>query len=74
VQTQRARVQEQDVPFRRVPEALSFALRLRRIMTTATMMMISTSPTMNRTPTITPTIHNGKLDFSFPSAFACWLL
>ena len=25
-------------------------------------------------PTITATSHTGKLDFSFPSDFACWLL
>src|ERR1041385_3015780 len=42
--------------------------------TTPAMMTISRKPSTTTTATITTTIQTGKLDFSFPSAFACWLL
>src|ERR1700752_362050 len=60
------------LPAPAAPGALDFFFR--RIMRTITAMMMMTSNSMNSTPRITPTIHSGKLDFSLPSAFACWLL
>ncbi len=47
--------------------------RLFAINTPATMRMMS-STSRSRTTTITMMSHTGKLDFSFPSTFACWLL
>src|SRR6185369_11132030 len=54
-------------------EPAFFLPRFRMIITTTAIMMISTRSS-NKTATITPTSHSGKLDLSFPSAFACWLL
>src|SRR3954452_22245988 len=38
------------------------------------MTMISSKMNSKTTTTTATTIHTGKLDFSFPSAFNCWLL
>src|SRR5215212_1794085 len=54
------------------PPCLPF-LRLLAI-TTPAMVTISRNRSSKTTATITTTIHTGKLDFSRPSALACWLL
>src|SRR5215213_1480776 len=53
----------------------AFLLFLRFLaITTPAMMTISRNRNSKTTATITTTIQTGKLDFSFPSAFNCWLL
>src|SRR5829696_8671298 len=53
----------------------SFFPFLRRFaITMPAMMMIRSNRNSKITTTTTTMIHTGKLDFSFPSAFSCWLL